>query len=280
MQDWLRRTERKKMPERLSLSDGSLLSSYAENIQRHEFALPYCIGKHVLDAGCGSGYGSYYIASNGAHFVLGVDISEPGVDEARTNYQLPNLRFEQADLEILGRESAFDVVINFENIAYVRNQELVVANMTRSLKNDGTLVVSTPNGEVFKSDETGQPKRCAHFYARDFTPNTLKTILASRFENVELYGQWLTPDGMLRRTREQERFAYLCEAYYHPLSRLWRACRRAIGRKILSPPEGHIGSDSYTGDFKILPLDSVLFQWEPMILIAVCKAPKKASGQV
>ena len=36
--------------ERLSLNDASIIASYAEHIQRYEFALQYCRGKRVLDA--------------------------------------------------------------------------------------------------------------------------------------------------------------------------------------------------------------------------------------
>ena len=63
------------MPERLSINDQSILYGYAHHIQRYEFALNYCGHKRVLDAGCGTGYGSYYLSINGASEVIGVDIA-------------------------------------------------------------------------------------------------------------------------------------------------------------------------------------------------------------
>lgn len=54
------------MHQRLSLQDDSLIAGYAENIQRFEFALEWCRGKRVLDAGCGSGYGAHFLACHGA----------------------------------------------------------------------------------------------------------------------------------------------------------------------------------------------------------------------
>jgi len=89
------------MSERLSLTDDSLLAGHAENIQRFQFALEWCRGKRVLDAGCGSGYGTHYLGCNGASSVLGVDISTEAIDEARREYQTDNVRFEVRDLQRL-----------------------------------------------------------------------------------------------------------------------------------------------------------------------------------
>src|SRR5215475_9744123 len=107
------------MWERLSLKDQSLIASYAEHIQRYEFALSYCRGKSVLDAGCGTGYGSHFLAANGAKSVLAVDISDEALTEARQRYKAGGLSYERRDVESLGDDPAlsgkFDVIVNFEN---------------------------------------------------------------------------------------------------------------------------------------------------------------------
>ena len=92
------------MVERVSLNDGSLVGSYAENIQRYEFALEYSREKRVLDAGCGTGYGSHFLAANGARSVLAVDISDNAIAEAKDNYRLDNLRYEGRDVQLLGND--------------------------------------------------------------------------------------------------------------------------------------------------------------------------------
>src|SRR4051812_28072288 len=89
------------MTERLSLTDDSLLAGYAENIQRFHFALEWCLGKRVLDAGTGSGYGAWYLAAHGAVSVLGVDIASDAISEANARYQRENLSFELLDLQLL-----------------------------------------------------------------------------------------------------------------------------------------------------------------------------------
>ena len=101
------------MHERLSLTDNSLFAGYAENIQRVEFALDWCRGKRVLDAGCGSGYGTYFLASNGAAAVLGIDVSRDAIDEATRTYRRENLYFQIRDVE-----SVDDAELRIEDATY------------------------------------------------------------------------------------------------------------------------------------------------------------------
>ena len=116
--------------ERLSLNDASIIGSYAEHIQRYEFALQYCRGKRVLDAGCGTGYGSYFLAANGAKSVLAVDISNEALDEAKQNYKADQLNYERGIVKALGDDPAlrerFELVVNFENIDHLPHSKRLV----------------------------------------------------------------------------------------------------------------------------------------------------------
>ena len=56
-----------------------------EHMHRYAFAAAFGVGKRVLDAACGEGYGSALMARAGAR-VLGVDISDETVAHARQRY--------------------------------------------------------------------------------------------------------------------------------------------------------------------------------------------------
>jgi SAM-dependent methyltransferase len=58
------------------LMGGELIE--AEHQARYRLALPFLRGKRVLDAGCGSGWGSKLLVEAGAREVVGLDIAPRG----------------------------------------------------------------------------------------------------------------------------------------------------------------------------------------------------------
>ena len=153
--------------------------------------------------------------------MLAVDISDKAIAEAKENYRLDNLRYEGRDVELLGDDPAlrgeFETVVNFENLAHLLHPEKLISGVATLLPPGGTLITSTPNGEIINVDAQGRP--LYKFQYRVFTAKDLDTLLSPYFHRVSMYGQWLTHAGMLRKKRARELFEQLCEAYYNPMSR-------------------------------------------------------------
>ena len=63
---------------------------WSEHVARYAFARRYAQGKRVLDAGCGTGYGSAELAQSAAE-VTGVDIAADAIEYA--NSELSDCRF-------------------------------------------------------------------------------------------------------------------------------------------------------------------------------------------
>ena len=260
------------MHERLSLTDDSLIAGYAENIQRFEFALEWCRGKRVLDAGCGSGYGAHFLASNGAASVLAVDISSAAVTEAAGTYRRDNLRFATGDLQNLAAHvqgGQFDAIVNFETLPHLAEPEKFMHGVSSALAADGVFICSTPNGELVATGRDGSP--LYKYQHKTYTADGLHAFLSARFGQVVLYGHSLTHQGRLRKVRARELFAQLSEAYYNPAARVGRAIRRLAGKKNAGPPVYSGEADSYAGDYVIAPLASARFAWPPTTLLAVCR---------
>jgi len=56
--------------------------------------MSFASSKHVLDAGCGTGYGSSYLCEHGAVCVEGIDLSPKAIGFSRKRYIADKLHFE------------------------------------------------------------------------------------------------------------------------------------------------------------------------------------------
>jgi 2-polyprenyl-3-methyl-5-hydroxy-6-metoxy-1,4-benzoquinol methylase len=106
--------------------------------------IPDVEGKRVLDAACGPGYYSAWLAERGGE-VVGVDASEAMIAEANRRYG-DAATFRQGDLcePLTGLEpGSFDLVVCQLALEHVEDWEPVMANFARLLDERGQLVVST-----------------------------------------------------------------------------------------------------------------------------------------
>jgi len=94
-------------------------------------------GMSVLDLGCGTGHLTNQIHLSGAK-VIGVDISQRMITQAKTNY--PNLDFFCADAAKLDLTKQFDVVFSNATLHWIKQSESVVERISNSLKPGGKLV--------------------------------------------------------------------------------------------------------------------------------------------
>lgn len=124
---------------------------YQEHIARYLFASQFSKGKKVVDLACGVGYGSKYLAVNGAKSVDALDMSKEAIEYARQHYGATNLKFHVWDIQKkLLFKDPFDVIICFEAIEHVKKQRSVIENMKIHLSRDGVGIISTPRplGEI------------------------------------------------------------------------------------------------------------------------------------
>jgi SAM-dependent methyltransferase len=109
----------------------------------------------VLDAGCGDGTFSIYVASKyPSTQVLGVDIGEQGLHGTEDTLQvgkriqqtlsLPNLRFERMDLRELDARDSYDLVYSFDVLEHIAENNQVLENIHRALNLGGFLLVRIP----------------------------------------------------------------------------------------------------------------------------------------
>ena len=162
--------------------DADLLN---EHLARYAFAARLARGKHVLDAGCGTGYGSAELAKN-ALSVTGADVSADALGWARENYRLPNLRFEQAAVTALPHaDASFDLVVAFEVIEHLENWPLFISEVRRVLVPTGQFIVSTPNKLYYA--ESRQEMGPNPFHVHEFEYAEFRSALSEAFPHILMF---------------------------------------------------------------------------------------------
>ncbi len=121
------------------------------SLRRYEFAQSYAVGRVVLDAGCGTGYGANLLAQVSSYLVA-VDYDPKVILYAHQRYPSTNLAFATSTVTALPfNEATFDLVVNFEVIEHLvslQAHELFLHEVRRVLKLGGLFIISTSNREV------------------------------------------------------------------------------------------------------------------------------------
>lgn len=173
--------------ERVIPDAESQVPLYEEHLARYYFAGEFVQNKSVLDLGCGTGYGSYYLSQQGAKFVLGTDIDAEAIQYAQANFKSSCLAFFQSDVSHLPLNSQiFDVVVSFEVIEHLKSPTPSLAETSRVMTDKGWLVGSTPN-RILHSPGMAKPHNT--FHCREYDPAELERQLRTFFAHVVVLGQ-------------------------------------------------------------------------------------------
>lgn len=148
-----------------------------------------CVGREVLEAGCGEGYGADLIAGV-ARRVIAVDYDESAVAHVRSRY--PRVDVMQANLAQLPLpDSSVDIVVNFQVIEHLWDQTQFVVECARVLRPSGLLMMSTPNRITFSP---GRDTPINPFHTRELNAGELAELLvAGGFSDVSISGLFHGP---------------------------------------------------------------------------------------
>jgi SAM-dependent methyltransferase len=159
--------------------------SYLCYIALYQFAASFCRSKKVLDAACGLGFGSYYLAHT-ASDVIGIDIAADNIAYAQQQYQKANLSYIGADATATDFDVAqFETIVSLETFEHIPpDKALTFLNeLKRLLEAGGHLVISTPNRDVY-SQISKTPDHVNELNVEEF----LK-LLSGVFKSCEPYYQ-------------------------------------------------------------------------------------------
>ncbi len=155
------------------------------HLSRYQFAQKYLNETdNVLDVPCGSGYGTRLLSPH-CKKVVGVDICQDAIAHANEFFKDDNNHFLVGDMEnvknIFPRNYLFDKIISFEGIEHIKYPEKFLDEITGLLKQDGTLIISTPR------KPHGSP-----YHTIEYSLDEFRAILSARFEIKKMFGQVFT----------------------------------------------------------------------------------------
>jgi SAM-dependent methyltransferase len=155
---------------------------FNEHWARYLFAQQFAAGRNVLDAACGSGYGSALLSGAAAH-VVGVDIALDAVEYAQRHCRSQKAAFAQADcLALPFAAGQFDLVVAFEIIEHLRDADGFLRELQRVLKPAGLLLISTPN-RLYYTEDRGAVNP---FHAREFSYPEFAELMGRMFPHYSI----------------------------------------------------------------------------------------------
>lgn len=154
---------------------------------RYEFACGFAAGKRVLDMACGTGFGAAMLAKAGAVEVVGIDLDQPAIDQARKRFGADSIAFTVGDAEAPIVAGLFDVIASFETIEHLMRPDRFLVAVQKLLALNSVFIVSTPcrrSGSL--DDRPANP-----FHVREWNQPEFTELLGRYFRDVTMHGQWI-----------------------------------------------------------------------------------------
>lgn len=177
----------------------------------------------ILDAGCGVGGSSIWLAKNFNVKVIGITISQKQVDLANDFAKKNNVdhlvKFYIGDfLDTKFEDEYFDIVWGLESICYAKNKKDFISEAWRILKKNGRLIVA--DGLIKKEVLTDKEQKIVDIFCEGFVlPNLAKIkefkkfLKESKFKNIKFFN--ITEDIM----PSSKRLYCLCK-FFSPLIKI------------------------------------------------------------
>jgi ubiquinone/menaquinone biosynthesis C-methylase UbiE len=169
-----------------------------EHLHRYSLAFPFANEKIVLDIACGDGYGTALLADV-AYKVEGVDLDSKTIEYASKKYLRQNINFTIGDiLNIPFEDNFFDLIICFETFEHLDEHDRLLNEVKRVLKDDGILIMSTPEKSVYSDARNYSNK----FHKKELYLNEYKDLLKNHFNyNQFLYQKFIVASLIYEPTK-------------------------------------------------------------------------------
>ena len=143
------------------------------HLQRYHFAGGHLMPGIVADVACGSGYGSYLLATEygkDVDRVIAIDNSSVAIEYCKNNYFHDKIAYEQKDVFDFRSNDPINTIISLETIEHLIQPERFVQHFSLMLAKGGRFIASAP---VTPSMDANP------FHQSDFTIKSFKKLFMS-----------------------------------------------------------------------------------------------------
>ena len=167
--------------------------TWYEHWHRYHWISPWVKNKTVADLACGEGYGSALLAQS-AKQVTGIDIDAKTIETAQLKYKSnQNLNLISADvLHTPLSGDSVDVVVSFETLEHLTAHQQLLSEFKRILKDNGILVLSTPDKDVYSGSEHHNK-----YHVKELDTLAFKTLVSGQFKHVLFFGQQFQTSSLI-----------------------------------------------------------------------------------
>lgn len=162
---------------------------YYAHLALYDFALQFCQGGDVLDAGSGTGYGAAFLAQRGARSVVGIDISPKAVAFSRANFQLPNLLFDTMSLEQIANTElgSFDFIYCSNVLEHIYDLRAFLNDAVKLLRPTGQALFAVPpiTSPQLRAADLTNP-----YHLNSWSPKQWHSVLGQYFGQLQPYGHY------------------------------------------------------------------------------------------
>lgn len=176
--------------ERISLDEWLPPWVRYQHVTRYEWLVDLIKGCEVIEAACGTGYGSRIMIEGGARRVDSFDLSPETISKARKDHDIEGLNFEVGDATNLPvPDRSYDVYVSLETIEHIENDRAFLSEAARVLKPGGKLICSTPNRALTNPGTSIGDHPFNPHHVREYTYAEFELLMREYFKVVQLYYQ-------------------------------------------------------------------------------------------
>lgn len=143
------------------------------HVERYQYAGKFLKPGNVIDVACGTGYGSYFLATRFGEKITqitAVDNHLPSIQSAHARFHHPKIEFVHHNATAFHPSIAFDNIVSLETIEHLPNPGQFTVHFANLLNTGGRFIASVP---ITPSTDANP----YHFH--DFTIRTFESMFES-----------------------------------------------------------------------------------------------------